>query len=192
MAHLTEQDHADVRRIAELAGEALHLLKDFEARHGLDITGPALSALNRADVSLEFVPRELRLAEHYLGGLMTTAESLAEDRERRFSVWVKTPDGSWLEIACRWDGYDLGVFSGGRALVEIYVQETGVDEPPHNEQRRPVGALKCGHSLTAANLVQEGQYFRCVTCRRVRQASYRANLRASARAVLVNPLRGNP
>lgn len=64
--HLSEQDRADIRRIAELAGEALHLLKDFEDRHGLDLTGPALSALTRADVSLEFVPRELRLAERYL------------------------------------------------------------------------------------------------------------------------------
>lgn len=66
MAHLSKQDHDDLARIAALAAEALSALKAFEDRHGLDITGPALSALNRADVSLEFVPREIRLAEHYM------------------------------------------------------------------------------------------------------------------------------
>lgn len=66
MAHLSEKDHTDLHRIAALAAEALHLLKDFELRHGLDITAPALSALSRADVSLEFVPREVRLAERYM------------------------------------------------------------------------------------------------------------------------------
>lgn len=66
MAHLSSQDHTDLHRIAALAAEALHLLKDFESRHGLDLTGPAMSALSRADVSLEFVPREVRLAEQYM------------------------------------------------------------------------------------------------------------------------------
>lgn len=66
MAHLSKQDHADLQRVVSMAAEALHLLKDFEARHGLDITGPAMSALSRADVSLEFVPREVRLAEQYM------------------------------------------------------------------------------------------------------------------------------
>lgn len=63
---LSLQDHEDISRIAALAAEALHLLKDFEARHGLDITGPAMSALGRADVALEFVPREVHLAEKYM------------------------------------------------------------------------------------------------------------------------------
>lgn len=63
---LSEQDHEDIGRIAALAAEALHLLHEFEARHGLDLTGPALSALSRADVSLEFVEREVHLAEKYL------------------------------------------------------------------------------------------------------------------------------
>lgn len=66
MAHLSEQDHVELQRIAALSAEALHLLKDFESRHGLDLTGPAMSALSRADVSLEFVPREVRLAERYM------------------------------------------------------------------------------------------------------------------------------
>lgn len=63
---LSTQDHEDIGRIAALAAEALHLLKDFESRHNLDITGPALSALERADISLQFVPREVALAEKYL------------------------------------------------------------------------------------------------------------------------------
>jgi hypothetical protein len=66
MAHLTEQDHIDLKRVVSMAAEALHVLKDFELRHGWDITGPAMSALNRADVSLEFIPREVRLAERYM------------------------------------------------------------------------------------------------------------------------------
>lgn len=66
MTHLTDRDHADLRHIAALSAQALHLLRDFEARHGLDFTGPALSALNRAEVSLEFIPREVRQAEQYL------------------------------------------------------------------------------------------------------------------------------
>ena len=64
---LSDQDHADLQRVAELTAQGLRLLHEFEERHGLDITGPALSALNRADVSLEFIPRELTLAEKYLG-----------------------------------------------------------------------------------------------------------------------------
>lgn len=63
---LSDQDHAAIERIAKLTGEALHLLRDLEERHGLDLTGPALQALNRAEVSLEFVPREVHQAERYL------------------------------------------------------------------------------------------------------------------------------
>jgi hypothetical protein len=66
MSRLTVEDHDELRDIVSLTAEALLKLKAFELRHGLDITGPALSALNRADVSLEFVPREVRLAERYM------------------------------------------------------------------------------------------------------------------------------
>jgi hypothetical protein len=63
---LTEQDRTDLAEIGELTARAVAKLKALEARHGLDITGPAMDALTRADVSLEFVPRELRQAERYM------------------------------------------------------------------------------------------------------------------------------
>lgn len=63
---ITLRDHDDFKKITRLVAEALQILHDFESRHGLDLTGPALSALGRADVSLSFVPREIQQAERYL------------------------------------------------------------------------------------------------------------------------------
>jgi hypothetical protein len=56
---LTDEDHELLKSIADLTAEALVALREFEERHGLDITGPAIEALTRADVSLEFVPRQI-------------------------------------------------------------------------------------------------------------------------------------
>lgn len=64
---LTEQDHTDLLRANELAEDAFALIKAVEARHGLDITGPALSAFERAAVAIEMAERDVRLGEKYLG-----------------------------------------------------------------------------------------------------------------------------
>lgn len=65
---LSQQDHRDIEHIATLTAQALTTLRALEERHGLDLTGPALDALTRAEVSLEFIPREVHQAEHYLEG----------------------------------------------------------------------------------------------------------------------------
>lgn len=63
---LTEEDHAAIARVAKLAAEALAELRRLEERHGLDLTGPALQALNRGEVALEMVPIEVHQAERYM------------------------------------------------------------------------------------------------------------------------------
>jgi hypothetical protein len=69
MAGLTEQDRADLARAIELADEAIRLIQAVEGRHGLDITGPALSAFERADTALEFAERDVRLGQKYMEAL---------------------------------------------------------------------------------------------------------------------------
>lgn len=63
---LSEQDHAELSRAVELAEEAIGLIRGVEARHGLDITGPALQAFERADTALSFAERDVRLGERYM------------------------------------------------------------------------------------------------------------------------------
>lgn len=60
------QDRDELNRIASLSDEADRLLESFRARHRLELTGPAMSALGRAHISLTFVPRELRIAADHL------------------------------------------------------------------------------------------------------------------------------
>lgn len=68
MSGLSEQDHTDLARAVALAEEAIGLIRGVEARHGLDITGPALLAFERADVALAFAERDVRLGEKYMDG----------------------------------------------------------------------------------------------------------------------------
>ena len=63
---LSAEDHSDIARMTRLAAEAAVVLRAFEDRHGLDVTGPAMAALTQADVSLASFPRELALATKYL------------------------------------------------------------------------------------------------------------------------------
>ncbi len=66
MSGLSVQDHTDLARAVALAEEAIGLIRGVEGRHGLDITGPALSAFERADVALAFAERDVRLGEKYM------------------------------------------------------------------------------------------------------------------------------
>lgn len=63
---LTDEDRANLQRAASLTAAAWAIVREFEATHGLDLTGPALAALTRADVSYEFIPRELDVAARYM------------------------------------------------------------------------------------------------------------------------------
>ncbi len=67
MSGLSEQDHTDLKRAVALADEAIGLIRGVEGRHAIDMTGPALSAFERADIELAMAERDVRLAERYMG-----------------------------------------------------------------------------------------------------------------------------
>jgi hypothetical protein len=63
---LSPDDRDDLARAIDLARDALALIYAVGKRHSLDLTGPALLALNRATVDLEMFPLDVRNSASYL------------------------------------------------------------------------------------------------------------------------------